>query len=314
VLSLGAGVALAAPADNSDLLRIRGGEVAADGSHPYAALLEIRDDTRLIGHCSGALVGARWVATAAHCVTDISLSGSPVWPNLRVNATIGTVNREEPIPVAAQVTASTAVVHPDFDLIGSGLGDDFALVRLDTPVRAAALPLFAPGDPASLVPAGTPATTIGWGLEGPEDSGVANQLREVALPVIADADCGAADPFAAFDGPSMVCAGFLPPTPDVAGTCQGDSGGPLIVNTAAGEPRLLGVTSWGFDSTCATGPDVFTEVSAVSGPVLAAAAADTVAPLSAPSMVARALSYRPTTANITMTANAGELATRYIVD
>ncbi|MDH3725547.1 MAG: serine protease [Thermoleophilia bacterium] len=314
-LSLGVGAALAAPAaNNADLLRIRGGEVAVDGSHPYAALLEIRDGVRLIGHCSGALVGARWVATAAHCVTDIGRPGSPVWPGLRVSATIGTVTRQGDLPAASQASGSAAVVHPGFDLIGSGLGADFAMVRLDRPVRAAALPLFAPGDPTSLVPAGTPATTIGWGLEGPDGMGVSNQLREAALPILADTTCGEADPFDAFDGPSMVCAGFLPPTPDVAGTCQGDSGGPLIVTMPSGESRLLGIASWGFDSSCATGPDVFTEVPAVSAPVLAAAAADPVAPLAPPSMSARAISYRPDAANVMLSADAGELATRYTVD
>jgi hypothetical protein len=247
-------------------------------------------------------------------VTDIGRAGSPVWPNLRVTATIGTVNRDDAIPAASQVAGIAAVVHPSFDLIGSGLGNDLALVRLDTPVRANALPLFAPGDPASIISAGTSATTIGWGLEGPDDVGLSNQLREATLPILGDTACGEADPFNAFDGPSMVCAGFLPPAADLAGTCQGDSGGPLIVNTTSGEPRLLGVTSWGFDATCATGPDVFTEVPAVSGPVLAAAAADTVAPLSAPSMQARAISFRPDSANVTLTADAGELATRYIVD
>ena len=38
--------AFAAAPDASDLLRIRGGEVAAEGAHPYAVQLEIRDRVR----------------------------------------------------------------------------------------------------------------------------------------------------------------------------------------------------------------------------------------------------------------------------
>ena len=110
----------------------------------------------------------------------------------------------------------------------------------------------------------------------------------------------------------MLCAGYAPPQPDISGTCAGDSGGPLMVRDDAGQRRLFGITSWGFDVSCATGPDVFAEVPVVAPPVLAAARADTVAPLAPPVVEARAFSST-NQATVSFSADPGNLATSYAV-
>ena len=315
-LTLCAGTAAAADTSTpwSDLLRIRGGQVATEGSHPYAALLEIRSGARVVGYCSGALVGARWVATAAHCVTDMGIPGSPLWPDLAVTVTLGAVDRTDPEVVAQRIPASAAIVHPGFDVRTTGLVGDVALVRLDAPAPNPPLALFAPGDPEAQVAAGTPATIVGWGLEGPQGTFLSVRPREAAVNILDDTFCDTTDPYRAFEPPSMLCAGFSAPAADTAGTCPGDSGAPLTVTAADGSTRLLGVASWGFDPTCATGPDVYSELPAVSAPLLEAAALDPVAPLAAPALVRIEPVAAGAAAGVTLVADAGQLATRYTVE
>jgi secreted trypsin-like serine protease len=307
---LGVSAASAAP-DASDLLRIRGGEVAAEGAHPYAVQLEIRSGERLHGRCTGTLIGARWVATAAHCVTRFTEPGSPVLPDLGIEAVVGAATPADvPEPDPSRVRASHAIAHPGFDLQETGLLNDFALVRLDRPVNGEALAMAGPAS-APVAP-GMPATILGWGLQGPGQER-SPALREGVVPVIDDAACEAADPFDQFDGPTMICAGALPPAGQPAGTCAGDSGGPLIASDARDRRLLIGITSWGFDSSCATGPDVFTEVAAVAPPVLEAAMDDPLAPLASPTVRVRAFAYGQGFAFVTLTAETGHLATDYTV-
>lgn len=301
----------APPTDPADLLRIRGGTVAADASHPYAAQLDVFTGVSYAGRCTGAVIGSQWVATAAHCVSDFRAPGSPVLSDLRVDAVIGTPGVAPVVSPPVRASATYAVKHPGFDLLATGLKDDFALLRLDTPVAVEALGLVTAEEAQTLASPGTTAEVIGWGLEGPGQART-EQLRETTMPLIADATCDVLDPFDHFIGASMICAGYEPPQADLSGTCAGDSGGPLMVRDAVGDRRLLGITSWGFDVTCATGPDVFSEVPVVAPPVLAAAQADAVAPLAAPSVRARAFGSLDR-ATVSLTANTGHLATRYEV-
>ena len=302
--------ASAEPATNAaDLPRIRGGDVAVDGSHPYAARLDVFSGSRYLGRCSGAVIGSRWVATAAHCVTEFRLPGSPIIRDLKVEVVIGTPQTAPAPGAPGAVTASHAITHPGFDLQAQGLRDDFALLRLDTAVATPTLGLVDLGEVSELAPPGAAAEAIGWGIEGPLGSS-AERLRQAPMPLIGDPTCADLDPYGQFVDETMICAGSVPSERDAAGTCPGDSGGPLMVRDALGYPRLLGVTSWGFDVTCATGPDVFSEVPALAPPVLEAARRDEVAPLAPPTIHTQAFG-RSTEATLSLIADAGNLATRY---
>jgi trypsin len=108
--------------------------------------------------------------------------------------------------------------------------------------------------------AGTIVSAAGWGETAERNSAVPDHLRRVALTIAATRACkrGSATP-AAYDTPSMLCASG--PGRD---TCAGDSGGPLV-GTVAGQPVLVGITSFGYGCARIGHPGVYTRVSAIRG-------------------------------------------------
>ncbi len=91
-----------------------------------------------------------------------------------------------------------------------------------------------------------------------EAAGGSDELREVDLPIVADATCRAnGNDITA----NMICAGQRGATPP-RDTCQGDSGGPLVVpNRAANSNAWVQVGVVSFGQTCATNNGVYAKVS-----------------------------------------------------
>ena len=176
--------------------------------------------------CGASLVRADWVLTAAHCVSGLEAN--------ELQIMIGSQKRSQPGDI---IPLAEIRIHPQYD----GGPYDVALLRLatpatQTPTRIASLAeqdLWAPGKTA---------TALGWGttqfIVGPSP----DQLHEVELPVVSDADCEVSNGPFGFDPSTEVCAGELTGGRD---TCQGDSGGPLMVPDAAGSWIVFGTVSWG---------------------------------------------------------------------
>jgi hypothetical protein len=181
--------------------------------------------------CTGSIIDATRVLTAAHCVQR--LGGEPP-PSVTVVA--GTSNVGDPRQ-GQRIPAAAVRGHP---YGRNGLdADDVAVVTLQRPLNlsgpaAQAIPLVAPGPP---LPVGTSVTAIGFGAQSP--TGQPNGLLYALGHVLVDPYLGIHSSCAGLGSEAAVT---LCPLSDAGAICFGDSGGPLV---AGSPPVLVGVASRG---------------------------------------------------------------------
>lgn len=202
-----AGTLVAGPA------RATVGEAVGDGERPYAARIELGDTEHA---CSGALVEARWLVTAASCFADDPALPGPVTagpPSRPARATVGGNG-----PAAGQVRDIVEVV-PRTDR-------DVVLARLSAPVtdiEPVALDAGAPTAGEDLTVVGLGRTADEW-VPGRPHAGTftATGTRAVELDVEGQGD---------------------------AAVCKGDAGGPTV-RTGTGGDTLVAVNSRSWQGGC----------------------------------------------------------------
>lgn len=164
--------------------------------------------------CTGTVIGAQVVLTAAHCLAPGAVGTLEVYVGPRVGE-----------PTGRFILVDDAVRHPQFD--DATHAYDLGLVHLAE--RAPAPPVDLPAAQLDDSYVGARARVVGYGVTA-TGTIADGQRRQTTMQV------------------SAVAALTFTAAPDPGNSCGGDSGGPVFVATPTGE-QLLGVTSAG-DPLC----------------------------------------------------------------
>lgn len=229
--------------------RIVGG-TESEGYPWMAAILETAiEDTYLAQICGGALVGSRWIMTAAHCLAW--RQNSQIRPANRFDVLVGETllggSSNSRIPVR------NIHVHPDYQTYGF---PDIALLELDETVLTDTIRMEISSEKHDAP--GNVATVAGWGWQS-ERGPSSERLLEVDLPITTHGTCNRAyRPRERIVKSAMVCAGLRDGRNDA---CDGDSGGPLFVTDSETQfDWLVGIVSFGIGCARAEIPGVYARV------------------------------------------------------
>jgi secreted trypsin-like serine protease len=232
--------------------RVIGGTPIPNARYPFLVYVDIPKSG-----CTGTLVDAEWVLTAAHCV----YGDSGVRPPNAFHVVIGRADLSQR-EVGSRVSVVRVEPHPRYNR--RTLGSDVALLRLARPVGdAGVIPLVGPGD-HGFERHGRPAIVAGWGAVRQAPNVYPERAREARVEVVGTRACRRA--WGGGITSEMLCAG----NPRRV-TCFGDSGGPLFVATGRGFVQI-GVTSFG-TLRCGDLPAGFARL---SNPEIAAFIRDTI--------------------------------------
>jgi secreted trypsin-like serine protease len=177
--------------------------------------------------CTGAVVAARKVLTAAHCMVDVGGEKSYVYGRNDV-ADTSTGFRTQVVEFKT---------HPNYSGVGGWqTGWDVAIVTTadDLPVQPSQFARIAGSSDTALTAPGRTGIPVGYGMKRPGDN-TDGRLMKSSFPINDPGSCNV------FNIPvrpeTMVCAGF---NDGRTAICSGDSGGPLFVDGV-----VVGVASWG---------------------------------------------------------------------
>jgi trypsin len=212
---------------------IVGGKDATQGELGFLAFVAyLGQDTDMA--CSGTVVAANVVLTAAHCALDES-TGAPLDPS-GFRVVTGSVDWTN-TSVRQVSGVSRVIVDPAYN--STNHNSDAALLVLSTPTSAPTVRLAGTAD-RGLESGGTDSAIAGWG-ETFSGSDITNVLQWGETVVQSPAYCSQ---FIRSYAPGFQLCAVDYPFNDT-GTCNGDSGGPLLATDTARKLVEIGITSYG---------------------------------------------------------------------
>jgi hypothetical protein len=235
--------------------RVVGGSASSITSAPWTVF--IRQTTRTaILQCTGAVVDAFHVITAAHCTFD--QSGNVAAPSaFSIRAGISNFTTPAPGDAEQDRGVSSFRVHPGYVWSTGASSNDVAILALSAPldlttpqVQAGALP-----DGRTVYPRAAAVMTTGFGRE--TSSGNADgSLNTFTATVDAQGECGQSLSQIVFSANAVA---FCAAGPSAA-TCNGDSGAGVVTADAA--HTIVGVVSAGPPGCVPGSHGLFTNVDA----------------------------------------------------
>lgn len=210
---------------------IKGRSVAlGDRSWQVAILNESIPDPLYAHFCSGTLITAHWVITAARCVAG------------RQAAELTVLTGTNSLNFGGQKKKVISItVYPAYD--PRTLANDLALLFLDTPTVYAhnAYPQFPSVEVEQKLTEDQEKIEIaGWGNTY-DFAAKSTDLMETEAPLVPYRLCSAPDSHGQSLKATMLCAGFEDGRTDA---CDGDTGGAATVRHYSQE-LLIGIKSWG---------------------------------------------------------------------
>ena len=95
-------------------------QTAEPNALPWHVLLDIADESDNLIICSGTLIEAQWILTAAHCLQKVK----------SIKIILGEHDRNRKEPSELVVDMNRIIIHPDYDADSFHL-NDIALIKLD---------------------------------------------------------------------------------------------------------------------------------------------------------------------------------------
>ena len=249
--------------------------VAREQDWPFFAAIRGTRSGVTTYDCGGSAISSRWVLTAAHCVEGASRNAATgEWERSGSGAIKVVLGQKDLKKVEADnVYAVTDVrISPAYARTGESKlpVNDIALLKLDRPWSGATVRLSA-STAADVDRFFGPAYFAGYGKtdmfrpglnhytapEGAFDA-YTDLLRNAMIPTRNPEACTGAYAVEAYDGKSMICAGY---DSGIVDSCQGDSGGPLVARDFAGRVYQIGIVSHGESCGVRRAPAVYTRIS-----------------------------------------------------
>ncbi|MGW5670944.1 trypsin-like serine protease [Micromonospora sp. NPDC003776] len=249
--------------------RVNDGTYVSASQYPWiVGVVTYVDDNGGFYWCTGTVIAANKVLTAAQCTSDGAgttrvIAGHDqllddvgnVIPNVGYVAEVGSTWTHQGWNIAQQ--------HADPSRAPL---DDVAVLTLKTNLPSAYTPITLAGQGEATYTAGQMADIVGYGVNNSSTEPVPvpggdTRLRKASVPIQTDTFCNL--PGTGYDASRMLCAGTGSPGAPSADTCYGDEGGPLLVGG-----KQVGLTNW-HPYQCGEGQGYYEEINYYSNVIKA---------------------------------------------